>query len=148
MDFAKNWVLGGGTIAPDLATKGPVFGLSQLVGFWSNLTSALLEIYDGFLSNSLIFALALLSIPLLRYTNRFERLLLFWVATASIPFPFFDSFHQTRLVYDLPIPVLASTSLSALASKAENRPLRIGFLILLFVVLFKANYALRSMFQL
>src|SRR5438445_9023823 len=41
VDFAKNQVAGGATLAGDLGTKGPVFGVSQLVRFWPILSVGL-----------------------------------------------------------------------------------------------------------
>src|SRR2546425_12572540 len=58
VDFAKNQVVGSATLAGDLGTKGPAFGISQLVKFWPNISVALNVFYDGVLGNVLLLGLS------------------------------------------------------------------------------------------
>jgi len=146
VDFAKNQVAGGATLAGDLGTKGPVFGISQLVMFWPNISVALNVFYDGLLGNVLLLGFSALSFVTIRFHRKMESMLACWVASASVPFALLNSFHQTRLIYDLPIPPLVAMGLLLLMSKAGGGNLRAS-LILLTALLFSANYALGAVVQ-
>lgn len=145
-DFAKNLLAGGTALAADLGTKGPVFGFSQLQMFWPNLYNAMNTFYDGLLGNTLLLGLGVLSILAIRFQQRMERMLVCWVAAASVPFALLNSFHQTRLIYDLPIAPLAAIGLILVLSRAGGGNLR-GSLILMVALLFGANYALGAVIQ-
>ena len=146
VDFAKNQVAGSTTLATDLGTKAPVFGISQLLIFWPNLAGALTVCYDGLLGNALLIGLSALCLVTIRFHDKMEGMLACWVASASVPFVLLNSFHQTRLIYDLPIPPLAAMGLLLLMSRAGGGNLRAS-LILLTVLLFGANYALGAVVQ-
>jgi len=75
-----------------------------------------------------------------------EGMLACWVASASVLFALLNSFHQTRLIYDLPIPPLVAMGLLLLMSRAGGGSLRAS-LLLLTVLLFGANYALGAVIQ-
>src|SRR3989475_12937428 len=106
LDVLKSSVFATRTVAADVATKVPTIG--QVASFWTNLVDALLYTHGGLLGNWLIIGLGLLSVLALRFRDRFERLLTLWVGVASLPFLILDSYHQARIVYDLPIPILCS----------------------------------------
>ncbi|TMI20209.1 hypothetical protein E6H31_10085 [Candidatus Bathyarchaeota archaeon] len=146
VDFAKNQVAGGATLAGDLGTKGPVFGISQLVTFWPNISVALNVFYDGLLGNVLLLGLSALSFVTIRFRDKVEGMLACWVASASVPFALLNSFHQTRLIYDLPIPPLVAIGLLLIMSRAGGGNLRAS-LLLLVVLLSCANYALEAVIQ-
>ena len=148
IDYLERLLAGGTTLASDLATKGPVFGPNQLLSFSSNISTGLFGTYQGLFSNMLIFFPALLAVPFLSYANRFHRLLLVWFAVSSLVFPLFDSFHQTRILYDLPFPVMSAFGLFAVVSRTERRMLPISLLLILIVLVVNANYVLRAMFLL
>jgi hypothetical protein len=146
VDFAKNLVAGGTTLATDLGTKTPVFGISQLLLFWPNIYGALIIFYDGLLGNALLLGLSAIPFLVIRFQNRMENMLACWVASASVPFALLNSFHQTRLIYDLPLPPLVAMGILFLMSRAGGGILRAS-LILLVVLLFCANYALGAVIQ-
>ena len=146
VDFAKNQIAGGSTLAADLGTKAPVFGISQFLLFWPNLWTALTVSYDGLLGNAVLLGLSALSIVAIRFRDKMNVMLFCWVACASVPFALLNSFHQTRLIYDLPIPPLAALGTLLLISRAGGGNLR-ATLILLVVLLFSANYAVGSIIQ-
>jgi len=144
-DVLKNWVFGPPTVAADLATKGPVAGLHELIMVWPNVIDSVLFTHGGLLANSVLLALAILSLLALRFADRFQRLLAIWTTTAAVPFVFLDSYHQARIVYDLPIPILATLGLVLLASLNARSHLRWPGLVVLLLILFSASYALRAM---
>jgi len=146
VDFVNNQVVGSTTLAADLETKVPVFGISQFLIFWSNIWTALTVFYDGLLGNAVLLGLSALSIAAIKFQDKVEGMLFCWVACASVPFAFLNSFHQTRLIYDLPIPPLAALGTLLLISRAGGGNLR-ATLILLVVLLFSANYAVGSIIQ-
>src|SRR5439155_25122531 len=117
VEFAKNQGACTTTLATDSATKAPVFGISQLLIFWPNLAGALTVFYDGLLGNALLIGLSTLCLVTIRFHYKMEAMLACWVASASVPFVLLNSFHQTRLVYDLPIPPLAAIGLLLLMSR-------------------------------
>jgi hypothetical protein len=146
VDYAKNQVAGSTTLAADLGTKGPAFGISQFLMFWPNVWTALTVFYDGLLGNAVLLGLCALAFVTFRFRDKVEGMLLCWVACASAPFAFLNSFHQTRLIYDLPIPPFAALGTMLLMSRAGGGNLRAS-LILLVILLFSANYAVGSIIQ-
>ncbi|OLC82486.1 MAG: hypothetical protein AUJ08_06390 [Thaumarchaeota archaeon 13_1_40CM_3_50_5] len=146
VEFAKSQIAGGATLAGDLGTKGPVFGIPQVVMFWPNIFIALNVFYDGLLGNVLLLGLSALSFVKIRFHDKMEGMLACWIASASAPFALLNSFHQTRLIYDLPIPPLVAMGLLLLMSRAGGGNLRAS-LILLTALLFSANYALAAVVQ-
>jgi len=147
-DVLKNWVFGPPTVAADLATKGPVAGFHELVMIWPNVIDSLLFTHGGLLANSVFLGLAFLSVLALRFADRFQRLLLIWTTTSAVPFVFLDSYHQARIVYDLPIPLLAAMGLVLLASLMAKRRLRWPGLVVLLLIIFSASYSVRAMLNL
>jgi len=147
-DVLKNWILGPPTVATDLSTKGPVAGLHELIMIWPNVIDSLLFTHSGLLANSALLSLAILSLLALRFADQFQRLLVIWTTSAAVPFVFLDSYHQARIVYDLPIPILAAMGLVLLASLTARSRLRWPGLMVLLFILFSTNYAVRAMLQL
>ena len=146
VDFAKNQIAGGSTLAADLGTKAPVFGISQFLMFWPNVWTALTVFYSGLLGNAVLLGLSALCFAAIIFRGKVALMSFCWVACASIPFVLLNAFHQTRLIYDLPIPPLAALGSLWLMSRAGGGNLR-GTLILLVILLFSANYAVGSIIQ-
>ena len=117
-------------------------GVSQLFSFWPNIVYSLFVYFDGLFGNAMLLGLSIVAVISLRFLDRFERLLALWVAIGSIPFAFLESGLQVRILYDLPLPVLASMGLLLLIRPAGNRTLH-SSLALLLVFLLSTNYALR-----
>ncbi len=148
VDFLKNWTFGPRTVAEDLATKTSIAGIHELVVAWPNIIDSLLFTHGGLLANSLLLALAVVPLVTLSFQDRFQRLLIIWILTAGIPLSFLDSYHQARMIYDLPMPILAALGLLLLVSPMGKGKSRWPGLIILLTILFSANYALRAMLQL
>src|SRR5207249_1399994 len=96
------------------------------------------------LANWLILGLGLLSVFALRFRDRFERLLILWVGVASLPFLVLDSYHQARIVYDLPIPILGSIAMLSFLPLVGTRSIRWPGLLFVLLLVLSANYALQS----
>lgn len=143
-DLAKNWLFGSQTLGGDLSSRAAAYGITQSLNIWRNLIDALLVRYDGLLGHSVLLGVALLSIFALKFGSRFERLLIIWVALGSLPFVFLDGYHQTRIIYELPISTLASVGLVFVLQRFGQRS-SLSWGILLAAVLFNANYAFRAM---
>ena len=142
LDVLKSSVFATRTVAADLVTKVPTVG--QVASFWTNLVDALLYTHGGLLGNWLILGLGVLSAFALRFRDRFERLLILWVGVASLPFLVLDSYHQARIVYDLPIPVLCSIALLFFVLQIGARNIRWPGLLIILLLALTANYALQS----
>src|SRR2546430_7839944 len=142
LDLLKSIVFATRTVAADVTTKLPTSG--QVASFWTNLVDGLLYTHNGLLGNWIILALGLLAVFALRFKDWFERLVILWVGVASIPFLVLDSYSQTRILYDLPIPVLMSSALLFFLPAIGTRNIRwLGVIIILILVLC-ANYALQG----
>ena len=103
--------------------------------------------YDGYLANALYIALAFVAIvAVYRAKDEFSRTLIIWTALPALPFMFFNSLLQTRLVYVTPIPVLAVIGLLRVTQNLTRKAQVLLFVT--FVVLFGANAAIMSMIQL
>lgn len=142
LDVLKSSVFATRTVAADLATKAPT--LEQIVSFWTNLVSALLYTHEGLLANWLPLGLGLLSVFVLRFKDRFERLLILWVGVASVPFLLLDNYHQARILYDLPIPILGSIAVLFFLPQLGTKNGRWPGLLIVLLLLLSANYALQS----
>ena len=142
LDVLKSGVFATRTVAADVATKVPTIG--QVASFWTNLVEALLYTHGGLLANWLILGLGLLSAFAFRFRDRFERLLIIWVGAASVPFLVLDSYHQARVVYDLPIPVLGSIAVLFFLPLIGTRNIRWPGLLIIILLVLSANYALQS----
>lgn len=142
LDVLKSSVFATRAVAADLATKVPTVG--QASSFWTNLVDALLYTHGGILGNWLVLGLGLLSVFALHFKDRFERLLILWVGVASVPFLLLDSYSQTRIVYDLPIPVLGSIAVLFFLPQVGSRNIRWPGPLILFLLVLGASYALQS----
>src|SRR3989475_10577903 len=142
LDVLKSSVFATRTVAADLVTKVPT--VEQVASFWTSLVDALLYTHGGLLGNWLILGLGVLSIFALRFRDRFERLLILWVGVASLPFLILDSYHQARILYDLPIPVLCSIAVLFFLPQVGIRNIRWPGVLILLVLILSANYALQS----
>src|SRR3989442_9202269 len=143
-DSIKSFALGGyggGRAGLDIATSS--LGFSQLLAFSPNVVALFFQYYDGLMADTLVLGLALLVIWRSSFaSDGFQRLLVWWVALASLPFPFVGSVLQTRIVYLLPIPVLASAAVIGIEKLCQGRVQRA--LILSLILLYGANYSLSS----
>src|SRR5256886_1557625 len=142
LDLLKSIVFATRTVAADVTTKLPTSG--QVASFWTNLVDGLLYTHNGLLGNWIILALGLLAVFALRFKDWFERLVILWVGVASIPFLVLDSYSQTRILYDLPIPVLMSSALLFFLLAVSVRNIRSPGIIIILILVLCANYALQG----
>ena len=142
LDLVKSWAFASRSVAADIATKAPNAGV--LLSFWNNLVDGLLFTHGGLLANWLVLGLGLLGVLVLRFKDWFERLLLLWVGVPSIAFVLLHSYHQARIVYDLPIPLLTSIAVVSLLPRIGSRNIRWPGLVLLLLVFVSASYALQG----
>lgn len=142
LDLLKSSLFATRTVAADLATKWPTSG--DVSSFWLNLVDGLLNTHNGLFASWIILGLGLFACFALRFKDPFERLVLLWVGVASIPFLILDSYNQTRIVYDLPIPVLIASSLLFFLPLIGNRVVRWPGLIIALILVVCATYALQG----
>ena len=143
LDLVKSSVLATRSVGVDVAGTFQSAGIAQLSNFWPNLVDALLYTHGGLIADWLILGLGLLAAFALPYKNPFERLLILWTAVASIPFLVLDSYHQARIVYDLPIPILMSVAVLYFFPHIGARTRQPGIVIAL-VLVTVASYALQG----
>ena len=140
---AKSILVEGLATAQYTSAGLSTMGASQILSFWPNILDTLFVYYDGLLGNAVILGLSLVAVAYLRFNVVFERLLIFWVAIGSLLFPFFDSGLQTRIVYDLPFPVLTTLGLLVVVRLLGKETFNYR-LALLLVLLLCANYTLKA----
>jgi hypothetical protein len=147
LDFAKSQVFGGFIAAQDASRGLTGSGISSPILFWPNITNGLFVAYDGLLGNAILLGLPVITMLLLRFREKFERLLIIWVALSSIPFLATPSLVETRILYDLPVSVLSSMALLFSVRSVADRSNRsnLGFLLLLLLLV---NYALSAVTRL
>jgi len=118
-------------------------GVSQSLSFWTNIIETLFGFFDGILGSAIAIGISLVAMIYLKFPDRFERLLILWVAIGSLPFPFLANGLQARILYDLPFPILTSIGLLVVIRPAGSKTTHSN-LALLLVLLLSANYALRT----
>src|SRR5437588_1422319 len=142
LDVLKSTLFATRTVAADLATKLPTS--ADPSAFWFNLVDGLLYTHSGLLGSWIILGVGMFACLALRFKDWFERLLLLWVGAASIPFLILDSYNQTRIVYDLPIPVLMATALLFFLPVIGTKEIRWPGVIIVLTLVLCANYALKG----
>ena len=142
LDVLKSTLFATRTVLADLATKLPTSGDPST--FWVNLVDGLLYTHSGLLASWIILGVALFACFALQFKDRFERLALLWVGLASIPFLVLDSYNQTRIVYDLPIPVLMSSTILFFLPLVGAKQVRWPGIIIVLIIVLCANYALQG----
>ncbi len=142
LDFVKTLVFSTQSVGADLTTK---VSLDSILGFWGLTVSGLLFTHSGLLANWLVMGLAMLGGLSGRAAGSFERLLSFWVAAGSISFLFLDGYNKARLVYDLPIPILAAAGTVWLVGRVGSWNMLMATLCLIAILSLGAAYAYEGM---
>src|SRR3989475_10807345 len=142
LDVLKSTLFATRSVAADLATKLPTS--ADASSFWVNLVDGLLYTHSGLLASWIILGAGLFACFALRSKDRFERLVLIWFGAASVPFLLLDSYNQTRIVYDLPIPVLMATALLFFLPVIGTKEIRWPGVIIVLTLMLCANYALQG----
>ena len=121
-------------------------GFAQSLMLWPDVVATFVQYYNGLLADAVILGLSLMTVWRTWDSNApFSRLLIWWVALASLPFPFLTSIWQSRIVYLLPTPVLASAGVIGIGKLGCGNTQKI--LIILLLVLYSANYSLSAILQ-
>ena len=142
LDVLKSSIFATRTVAADVATKLPTTG--DVSSFWVNLVDGLLYTHSGLLASWIVLGLGVFACFALRFKDWFERLVLLWVSVGSIPFLVLDSYNQTRIVYDLPIPVLMSAATVFFLPLIGTRVTRWPGLVIILTLVICVNYALQG----
>src|SRR2546427_6899284 len=142
LDLLQSTIFATRSIAADLATKLPTSG--QAFSFWFNIVDGLLYTHSGLLGSWIILGVGLFAVFALRFRDWFERLVILWVGVASIPFLLLDSYNQTRIVYDLPMPVLMAAALLFFLPLIGNKEVRWPGMLIVVVLGGCANFALEG----
>jgi len=124
--------------------------LNELARLWLNLKISFTSFSSGFYTNPVILGLAIFGVLILAYRRKddYSRILLAWVIVTSIPLPFSNYWAYSRLIFNLPLHILAFNTLAylcALTQKEENS--RIHFtvkLLILLITLLNLTYAFKS----
>jgi len=147
LDVAKVIVFGASTSVQDASLNLAHASTSELLNLWSNLVGGLFFTYAGLLANTAIIGLSLIAILFLKIKNHFDRLLITWVGISSIPFLVLPAILQTRIIYDLPFPILTAMGTYRIVARLRERPL-MSNLVFVLIVLVMANYTLRTLVEL
>lgn len=155
MNFARNWALNmriGTVEAVGVARSG--VSSANLLGLWQTLGVSLGSYMGIAFMNPVLFFFAAVGGLFVAFDGRLlSRFLTACLAATSLPFILGDKVVQTRIMYDLPIPVFAFLGLlvslgfvEKLFKSDESR--RIRFLLILLIVLVEVNYAIYCSFYL
>src|SRR5439155_23592570 len=90
VDVGKSLFFAGLAAAPDVSGGLSGGSVSQTLGLWSNITSALFVYFDRLLANAILLGFSLIAMMFVGFHDKFERLLTSWVVIGSLLFPFFD----------------------------------------------------------
>ena len=101
--------------------------LENLPNFWLNLMITFRSFSSGFYTNMILIGLAFIGVLFLilrRDKSDFSCILLSWLFLISILLPFANYIAQPRIIFNLPIPILATiglTTLLATINKLEEK---------------------------
>jgi hypothetical protein len=137
-------LFGASTATQDASLNLANASISDVLSFWQNVIDSLFYQYSGLLANTVIFGLSLVATLCLKMKNNFHRLLAVWLGVASIPFAVLPAVLQTRIIYDLPIPIL--TAIGAYLTITRSRTgLWQANLVFLLIILALASYTVRAL---
>ena len=155
LNFVRNSVLhiGIGTVeAANIAEQ--TVSLANLLSIWQTLKLSL-GTYMGiaFMNPILLFFAAMGGLAAAVDKRLVSRFLTACLVASSIPFILGDYVMQTRIMYDLPVHVFAFLGLLVLLSFVERifdgeKAKRIGFLLVLLIILVELDYAFRCSYYL
>lgn len=144
LDVVKSLAFTTRSVGVDVVGTFAEAGVGQLANSWSNLVEALTLTHSGLLANWLLLGAGMLGMLALRWNTRSERLLMLWVIVSSVPFLFMDSYHQARILYDLPMPALASIAAVGLGFQMEKRSSMWSSLAIILGLATLTGYSLQS----
>jgi len=155
LNFVRNSVLhiGIGTVEAVGVAKSGV-SLFNLLSVWQTLGASLGSFMGiGFVNPVLLFFAGLGGIAVALDSRLVSRFLTTSLVAASVPFILGDYVVQTRILYNLPVQVFAFLGLLALLSFVERffsakEAKRIGFLLVLLIIIVELNYVFRCSFYL
>ncbi|RLE55068.1 MAG: hypothetical protein DRJ26_01155 [Candidatus Methanomethylicota archaeon] len=144
IDIVKELLIGVGGYK---ATQGTVVRqpiLVNLLEFWSNNIFAFRLLYGGYLSNTILIALATLGTYALKRSGEFQEIITNLLITTSLVYPLVCGSLQSRLVFNLPVEVLAAYGLLYIMRKPTLSS-RLKKAIIAFTLASTVTYALRSL---
>jgi len=145
LDAIKSLIFATRSVGVDVAGTFAAAGTAQLANSWSNLVEALTLTHGGILANWLLLGAGVLGLLALRWKVRAERFLILWLFVSSLPFLLMDSYHQARILYNLPIPVLASIAFVGLGFQVEMRSSLWSSLAIVLGLVVLTGYSLQGM---
>jgi len=143
VDAAKSLLFGGPVATQDVSSSLSTSSVSQSLGFWPNIISALFVYFDGLLGNAVLLGFSLIAMLYVRFRDKFERLLTSWIVIVSLLLPLYGGGGQARFLYVLPFPVVTTIGLLIVIRPIGNKTLHSN-LALVLIFLLSANYALRA----
>jgi hypothetical protein len=153
VDFVRNLTLGLGSVAVETASVAQSgLSLGSIWHFWSVLGEVLQIRFSAFFTNpvTLFFAFVGMLALVIAYFEDFSLYLASWIAVSSVLLVFGDWVIQSRLLYNMPLHVLATlgvvffgTWIRRIVNRRAGRILFVLFVFL--VVLVNINYGLHSM---
>jgi len=151
VDLAKTWLIGlPGGIVNDYVIASSHIGIEQLLRRWLNLSVTITTYVGGMFANPVMLGLAFGGLFAVRYSNGFERAMLIWLLVGFVPVLFGTTLVQTRLLYNLPVHVLAALFVSRFhtAYLAKSGLKAYSLLLGSSAILALLNYVLRNMVNL
>jgi len=145
LDIVKSLIFTTRSVGVDVAGTFATAGTAQLANSWTNLVEALTLTHGGLLANWLLLGAGGLGMLALHWRVRSERLLILWLFVSSLPFLLMDSYHQARILYNLPTPVLASIAFVGLGFQIERRSSLWSSLVIVLGLFVLTGYSLQGM---
>ena len=96
----------------------PILGADSPSRFLHHITLTMTEYVAGLLANPLIYFLAILGALQGGCRKSFERLLFSWLIPTSVIFPLITSYDQWRILYLMPIQILAALGVFQMMRRA------------------------------
>ncbi len=127
--------------------------LENLANYWTTLDQTFfLYMFKTFLNPMILFLVLVGVLTLLNDKQPANIYLMSWFIASAIPFTLSDLVLQSRIMYNLPISILAAYGVSTLLTPLKNtidprRYARLKSAIIIAIVLTGLNYALRLIFE-
>lgn len=149
VDFIRNGLTGSVEVAGEaISVAESGLSLEFLPMFWSNIQWTLHMSMHKFYLNALILSFALIGAFMVCFTDRsVHRYLVSWLILSSVFSLLSQSQSQWRILYNLPLPILATFGFNYLRKRLHflknHKGNLLPFLFILFVVLINVNYGFR-----
>ncbi len=144
VDAVKEKFIGAGSYKATQATviSQPMY--ANIMEFWNNNIFAFRLLYGGYLSNAVLLAIAALGAYTLSRRGELHKIIMNLLIVTSITYPFVNGTLQSRLIFNLPIEVLAAQGLLFIVRKITI-PKKLRKIAVAFTITSTLTYALRSL---